>query len=111
MNGEGYKTIGGVRYHDDRPNDCSFCFFWKNRKVGCTLGKENCYYLAESPEKHSPCEGCGYAPCVSFCMKNVLEKMEAAKHLLMYHRSQVFFPYHLILDRIWLRTGNGFADD
>ena len=80
MNGEGYKTIGGVRYHDDRPNDCSFCFFWKNRKVGCTLGKENCYYLAESPEKHSPCEGCGYAPCVSFCMKNVLEKMEAARH-------------------------------
>ena len=71
MNGEGYKTIGGVRYHDDRPNDCSFCFFWKNRKVGCTLGKENCYYLAESPEKNSPCEGCGYAPCVSFCMKDI----------------------------------------
>ena len=71
MNGEGYKTIGGVRYHDDRPNDCSFCFFWKNRKIGCTLGNDHCYYLAESPEKHSPCEGCGYAPCVSFCMKDI----------------------------------------
>ena len=23
------------------------CFFWKNRKVGCSLGSENCYYLAE----------------------------------------------------------------
>ena len=41
--------IDGVRYHSDRPSSCRGCYFWKNRKVGCTLGKENCYYLAESP--------------------------------------------------------------
>ena len=46
--------IDGVRYHSDRPSSCRGCYFWKNRKVGCTLGKENCYYLAESPKKKSP---------------------------------------------------------
>ena len=64
--------IDGVRYHSDRPSSCRGCYFWKNRKVGCTLGKENCYYLAESPKKKSPCEGCCYGPCVSFCMKKIL---------------------------------------
>ena len=33
-------------------------FFWKNRKVGCSLRKENCCYLAESPKKHFLCEDC-----------------------------------------------------
>ena len=42
-------VIDGVRYHADRPQSCRACYFWKNRKVGCTLGMENCYYLAESP--------------------------------------------------------------
>ena len=47
--------IDGVCYYADRPRSCRGCFFWKNRKVGCTLKKENCYYLAESPKKTSPC--------------------------------------------------------
>ena len=54
--------IDGIRYHKDRPASCRQCYFWKNRKVGCTLGKENCYYLAESTKKKSPCEGCCYGP-------------------------------------------------
>ena len=57
-------VIDGARYHADRPRSCRACYFWKNRKVGCTLGTENCYYLAESPKKKSPCE--------SFCMKKIL---------------------------------------
>ena len=61
--------IDGVRYYADRPNSCRGCFFWKNRKAGCSLKKENCYYLAESPKKTSPCLGCCYGPCVSFCNK------------------------------------------
>ena len=48
-------TINVVRYHADRPVRCSECYFWKNYKVGCTIGEENCYYLAESPKKRSPC--------------------------------------------------------
>ena len=72
MNHNKTILIDGVRYHKDRPASCRQCYFWKNRKVGCTLGKENCYYLAESPKKKSPCEGCCYGPCVSFCMKKIL---------------------------------------
>ncbi len=44
-------VIDGVRYYADRPNSCRGCFFWKNRKAGCSLKKENCYYLAESSKK------------------------------------------------------------
>ena len=64
--------IDGVSYHSDRPSNCRRCYFWKNRKAGCTLGKENCYYLAESPKKKRLCEGCCYGPCISFCMKKVM---------------------------------------
>ena len=39
----------------------------KNRKKGCVLGKENCYYLIEPPKGPSKCDGCPYKrvkPCV-----------------------------------------------
>ena len=60
-------TIDGIRYHASRPADCRHCFFWKNRKKGCVLGKENCYYLIEPPKGPSKCDGCPYKrvkPCV-----------------------------------------------
>lgn len=62
--------IDGIRYYADRPDTCRKCFFWKNRKVGCILGKQNCYYLAEAAmtAQEKKCEGCCYAkgqPCVS----------------------------------------------
>ena len=72
MNNERIITIDGRRYYADRPSNCTACFFWQNQRVGCLLGKENCYYLAESPRKKSPCDGCCYAPCISFCMKKIL---------------------------------------
>ena len=53
-------TMDGIRYHASRPADCRHCFFWKNRKKGCVLGKENCYYLIEPPKGPSKCEGCPY---------------------------------------------------
>ena len=72
MRREDIIVIEGVRYHSDRPTTCRACYFWKNRKLGCMLGKENCYYLVKSPKKKSPCEGCCYGPCVSFCMTKIL---------------------------------------
>ena len=60
-------TIDGIRYHASRPANCRHCFFWKNRKKGCVLGKENCYYLIEPPKGPSKCDGCPYKrvkPCV-----------------------------------------------
>ena len=71
--------IDGVRYYADRPTSCRGCFFWKNRKAGCSLKKENCYYLAESPKKKSPCDGCCYGPCVSFCMKKCMNEVFKTK--------------------------------
>jgi hypothetical protein len=57
-------TMDGIRYHASRPADCRHCFFWKNRKKGCVLGKENCYYLIEPPKGPSKCEGerAGHVP-------------------------------------------------
>lgn len=69
--------IDGIRYYAEKPETCRMCFFWKNRKVGCILGKQNCYYLAEAvmTEQEKKCEGCCYAkgqPCVSAtCYKDL----------------------------------------
>ena len=69
--------IDGIRYYAEKPESCRMCFFWKNRKVGCILGKQNCYYLAEAvmTEQEKKCEGCCYAkgqPCVSAtCYKDL----------------------------------------
>ena len=68
--------IDGIRYYAEKPETCRMCFFWKNRKVGCILGKQNCY-LAEAvmTEQEKKCEGCCYAkgqPCVSAtCYKDL----------------------------------------
>ncbi len=37
MNHNKTILIDGVRYHKDRPASCRQCYFWKNRKAGCTL--------------------------------------------------------------------------
>ena len=54
--------IDGIRYYAEKPETCRVCFFWKNRKVGCILGKQNCYYLVETvmTEQEKKCEGCCY---------------------------------------------------
>lgn len=69
-------VIDGVRYYADRPSSCKSCYFWKNNKRGCILGKNNCYYLAEAPKK-SKCDGCPYAKgrtCASLACYKELEK-------------------------------------
>lgn len=51
-------VIDGVHYFVDKPEICRKCLFWKNRKAGCILGTENCYYLAEviKTEQEKKCE-------------------------------------------------------
>jgi len=71
--------IDGIRYYSDKPETCRACFFWKNRKAGCILGCQNCYYLAEAvmTEQERKCEGCCYAkgrPCVSASCYRDLDK-------------------------------------
>ena len=73
-------VIDGVHYFADKPETCRKCFFWKNRKAGCILGTENCYYLAEviKTEQETKCENCCYVISVGF------------------DRPGVIFDYHLM---------------
>lgn len=77
MSNQKTKMIDGVLYYAQRPKNCWRCVFYKNKKVGCTLGKEYCYYLAEvvKTPQEKKCEGCCYTngePCVSAtCYKDL----------------------------------------
>lgn len=77
----GTIILNGVRYHRDRPRCCRDCYFWQNHKRGCILGKENCYYLAESYRAaKSKCKDCPYKggrPCVLLpCYRDLNREME-----------------------------------
>ena len=51
--------MSNKKYAAEKPEDCSLCFFWKNARQGCSLGKENCYFIIFEPEKEkSDCDGC-----------------------------------------------------
>ena len=74
-----------VRYAEEKPKDCRYCYWWGGRKKGCELGEENCYYIlpSEKPKKKSSCDGCPYGrvnPCIGYCMKEIMHgKKEAGK--------------------------------
>lgn len=67
-----------IRYSSDKPKDCRYCYYWKNKKVGCTLGVEKCYYRISPTKEDSECDGCPYgraSPCIGWCTKRILEEM------------------------------------
>lgn len=36
----------GLRFEEDKPPDCRYCYFWKPQKKCCSFGgEEHCYYL------------------------------------------------------------------
>lgn len=75
-------VIEDIRYYADRPSSCKGCYFWKNKKVGCVLGENNCYYLAETPKK-TKCDGCPYAkgrPCVTVSCYKDLDAMARGRN-------------------------------
>ena len=42
MSGE-VKTL---KFAEDKPKDCKFCYYWGGKKKGCILGgEEKCFYL------------------------------------------------------------------
>lgn len=51
-----------VKYAEERPKDCRYCYFWSGKKKGCDLGsEENCYYRIRPEETpYSECDGCPY---------------------------------------------------
>ena len=48
--------MSNKKYAAEKPEDCSLCFFWKNARQGCSLGKENCYFIISEPEKEENTE-------------------------------------------------------
>lgn len=69
----------GIRYSEDKPKECRYCYFWKNNKAGCELGKGNCYYRIEGKKPVSECDDCPYGragPCIGWCTRKILKEME-----------------------------------
>lgn len=73
-----------IKFTEDRPKDCRYCYFWSGKRTGCELGGEgNCYYrvrLREGPLNE--CEDCPYRQepkCESLCMKKVLKDWKEKK--------------------------------
>ena len=66
-------------HSDEKPKSCPYCYYWKNRKVGCSLGEENCVYKKPIPKKvESECTDCPYGrvhPCIGWCTKKLLSEM------------------------------------
>ena len=68
-----------VRYAPDKPSDCRKCYLWSGKRTGCSLGKDNCYYLISVPPKvKTECDGCPYGrdhPCIGWCTKKLLREL------------------------------------
>ena len=78
--------MSGKSYSADKPENCSGCYYWQDKRKGCSLGVENCYYLISVPEQEkSECDGCPYGrnqPCIGFCLKKCMQEMKMRKKSL-----------------------------
>ena len=101
----GVSAKNHERYAGDKPKECRYCYWWDRASWSCSrvvLG--GCAYeiwipalIPEEPVPSGenisdaalasgyPCRTCSYslnhsgAPCVSFCMKNLLEEWNAER--------------------------------
>ena len=75
------ECVEKIRFADDKPKNCKYCYFYGGRDKGCELGGiEQCYYRLpdkkEEPKK-SECDGCPYGtvtPCIGYCIKKLMKK-------------------------------------
>ncbi len=62
-------VIYGYRMSMERPKECASCRYWKNRKLGCVKGANECPYLKREMAQAEKCRNCSYRkkgePCVS----------------------------------------------
>ena len=40
-----------VKYAEDRPKDCRYCYFWSGKKKGCDLGGEENLLLQDTSRR------------------------------------------------------------
>ena len=73
---------GLIRYAEDKPKSCEYCYFWNEKKKECR--QMRCFYqLPEKPPDPDPahrfwvpCKGCPYGrnPCIGYCMAKILKE-------------------------------------
>ena len=74
-----------VKYSNEKPGECKFCYFWGGRNKGCEyIGDKPCYYiLEEKVVDPDSCEACPYGKqrkCLGYCTKKLLaENKEKVK--------------------------------
>lgn len=74
-----------VRYAEDKPENCDYCYFQEPKTKAC--GLDQCFYLLpeSGPEPGKGMEGCGSCPygrirpCIGFCMEKLLAEMRQKK--------------------------------
>lgn len=76
---------GNMRYAADKPEECTYCYFWHERKGRCE--RETCYYLVEQEKEQEPdamhgdCRFCPYgrhSPCIGYCLAKILLEMKVS---------------------------------
>ena len=80
--GEGSQKTMAIRYAEDKPKSCEYCYFWNEKKKECK--QMRCFYqLPEKPPDPDPshrfwvpCKGCPYGrnPCIGYCMAKILKE-------------------------------------
>lgn len=76
----------GLKFEEDKPPDCRFCYFWKPKRKCCSFGgEEHCYYLIPEEDlttKETMCDGCPYGrdiPCIGYCIDKIMREHKKRK--------------------------------
>lgn len=73
-----------VKYSDDKPSDCKYCYFWMPGKKKCKF--DECYYIVRKVKKkrvQSQCYGCPYGrtrPCIGWCTRLILGQIKKKEY-------------------------------
>lgn len=76
-------TFRQKRYTDDKPEDCTYCYFWKKSTGRCSVDK--CSYLVSDREQEEKthisempdCAGCPYGKhsrCIGCCLLKIMQE-------------------------------------
>ena len=88
-----------IRYAEDKPKSCEYCYFWNEKKKECR--QMRCFYqLPEKPPDPDPlhrywvpCKGCPYgkSPCIGYCMAKILKEQLVMMFGYLYFCVSIFF--------------------
>lgn len=74
-----------IRYAEDKPKECEYCYFWGGKYRGCEL-EECCYILPPEPEptyEPGDCTCCPYgkySPCIGYCIEQIQMELKVGRY-------------------------------